>query len=329
MNLAILAFTDRGYALAQTLAAKLEGQAWRSGEPLTLYDWTAQWFPKADALIYVGAAGIAVRAIAPYVQKKDQDPAVVVVDELGTYAIPILSGHLGGANDLARQIALVLGAQPVITTATDLHQRFAVDEWARHQDCAVVETDRILPVSSRILAGETVTVTSKYPIAGSPPEGVVLGSEGQVRLSVWTDDPQALHLVPRTLVLGVGCKKNTPAETLEAVFQEFAETYGFWPQGIRQVCSITLKEHELGLQQFCKSHHWPFQVFSPEQLKQLPGPFTASEFVQKTAGVDNVCERSAVAGSEGGRLLCPKFAKTGVTLALAQVHRSFTWDWGL
>ena len=139
MTCAYIAFTARGLALAQQLAAACPGSVARGGaDGVRLTDWTAAQFAQSDALIFVGAAGIAVRAIAPHCKSKTTDPAVVVVDECGRFAVPILSGHLGGANDLARAIAAVCGAVPVITTATDAHGIFAVDEWAKHQNCMVL-----------------------------------------------------------------------------------------------------------------------------------------------------------------------------------------------
>ena len=133
MEIELLAFTDKGFALAERLAAVLGGRALRCNAPDSLAVWTQRAFSRAQALVFVGAAGIAVRAIAPYILHKAHDPAVVVVDECARFAVPILSGHLGGANALARRISACCGAAPVLTTATDANGVFAVDEWARLQ----------------------------------------------------------------------------------------------------------------------------------------------------------------------------------------------------
>ena len=168
MTRAYLAFTEKGLALAQKLASALPGTVDRCGHGGPgLADWAAEQFAHADALIFVGAVGIAVRAIAPHCRNKAVDPAVVVLDECGHFAVPILSGHLGGANDLARALAAVCGAVPVITTATDANGVFAVDAWARHQNCAVLEPGRIKRVSSRLLAG----VPGVTQAAPRPPGG--------------------------------------------------------------------------------------------------------------------------------------------------------------
>ena len=218
MKLAFLAFTEQGERLAGRLAVALGGTAQRCGASCSLSAWTSAHFPQSDGLVYIGAAGIAVRAIAPHLQSKTTDPAVVVVDACARYAIPILSGHLGGANDLARAIGRVCGALPVLTTATDVNGVFAVDEWAKRQNCRIWNPERIKTVSAKLLAGGTVTVQSAWPIAGQPPRNVHQrdNSGTDVLLDIHPSPGEALHLVPRIAVLGVGCKKNVLPQALEA-----------------------------------------------------------------------------------------------------------------
>ena len=172
MSRAYLAFTAKGEALAHRLAEALPGSVSRCGGDVTLKGWTAEHFAQDEALIFVGAVGIAVRAIAPHCRSKAADPAVVVVDEGGNFAVPLLSGHLGGANALARALAKACGAVPVITTATDVNGLFAVDLWAKAQNCAVLEPERIKRVSGALLAGQTVRYWSPWPVAGETPAGV-------------------------------------------------------------------------------------------------------------------------------------------------------------
>ena len=155
MSRAYLAFTAKGEALAHRLAEALPGSVSRCGGDVTLKGWTAEHFAQDEALIFVGAVG----------------PAVVVVDEGGNFAVPLLSGHLGGANALARALAKACGAVPVITTATDVNGLFAVDLWAKAQNCAVLEPERIKRVSGALLAGQTVRYWSPWPVAGEAPAG--------------------------------------------------------------------------------------------------------------------------------------------------------------
>lgn len=328
MTLRLLAFTDRGFALAQTLAETLGGEAARCGAPLGLAEWTAESFSQADALVFVGAAGIAVRAIAPHLRRKTTDPAVVVVDESGRFAVPILSGHLGGANDLARRISAQLGAVPVITTATDVRGLFAVDEWAKRQSCRVQNPEAIVRISSKILSGETAGIYSPWTITGQPPEHTALTAECacDVRLTVRRESGNALCLVPAIAVLGVGCRKGISPEALERAFAELLEDSGLNPLAFCKVCSIDLKQDEPGLLAFCRAHGLPFETFSAQDLTAAEGNFSASAFVRSVTGVDNVCERSAVLGS-GGTLIVKKQAGDGVTMAAALAPFSPDWRW--
>ena len=327
MICAYLAFTDTGLALAKRLAAALPGSVARCGQDGTsLAEWTGVQFVQSDALIFVGAAGIAVRAIAPHCKSKTTDPAVVVVDECGRFAVPILSGHLGGANDLARTIAAVCGAVPVITTATDAHGIFAVDEWAKHQNCMVLEPERIKLVSGKLLAGQPVYYWTDIPVTGTAPAGLFPAEAPEKADLALTLCPtgQALHLVPRIGVLGIGCKRGTSAEALEAAFAAFCARHGLAVQAVTAAASIDLKQNEPGLLSFCQAHGWPVRFYTAAQLRSAPGQFTPSPFVQSVTGVDNVCERAAVLDA-GGSLFCPKFACSGVTFALA--CRPFAPDW--
>ncbi len=139
--------------------------------------WTALAWEASDALLFVGAAGIAVRAIAPHVASKANDPAVVAIDEAGRFAVPLLSGHLGGANELAQTVARAAGAIPVITTATDVRGVWAVDTWARRAGLAVSNPEAIKRVSARLLSGGRVALYSDMPISGQSPEGVDIASD--------------------------------------------------------------------------------------------------------------------------------------------------------
>lgn len=324
----LLAFTDKGWQLAERLAGALDGRASRCGCPLSLSRWTADCFPRAGALVFVGAAGIAVRAVAPYLRDKTRDPAVVVVDEGGHWAVPILSGHLGGANDLARRIEKICGARAVITTATDVNGVFAVDEWAKRQNCVILNPEKIKVVSAALLAGKQVGICTDFPIAGNPPAGVVPceSKSCDLRLSLRSRGRDVLQLVPRIAVLGVGCRKGITREALEEALTRLLAKSGVCPQAVCAVSSIDLKKDEPGLQAFCSAHGWPLHTYPAPALAAMQGNFSSSAFVQKITGVDNVCERSAVLES-GGTLYSKKNAGNGVTMALALQPYAPDWRW--
>ncbi|MGN8690593.1 cobalamin biosynthesis central domain-containing protein, partial [Atopobiaceae bacterium HCP3S3_F7] len=175
--------------------------------------WARRRFSADDALVFVGAAGIAVRAVAPLVADKRRDPAVVSVDERGSVAVPLLSGHVGGANDLAREVARATGGVAAVSTATDVRGLLAVDAWAAEQGLDLLEWDLAKEVSARLLAGEPVGFASDVPVAGELPAGFV---RGEVELGVCvTRDParspfaRTLHLIVRDVTVGVGCRRGT------------------------------------------------------------------------------------------------------------------------
>lgn len=333
MKLAYLAFSETGYELAQRLAAGLGGIAYRSGRPLGAAGWTEEHFAKEDGLVFVGAAGIAVRAIAPYVADKTTDPAVVVIDEKALHVIPILSGHLGGANDLARSIAHLTGAACVITTATDINGVFAVDEWAKRQGCRLIESERIVGVSGALLGGGTVTVKSPWEIAGEMPEGIRLidactdaDAHADVTLDAFSKDSDTLHIAAPVCTLGIGCRKGTGKEAIEALLEKLIEMTGLLPEAVTGVASIDLKKDEQGLLEFCADHGWEADFYTADELAGLGGGFTASDLVKTVTGVDNVCERSACARS-GGEIVVRKMSGGGVTMAVAMIDFRPTWEW--
>lgn len=320
-GVAIIAFTPRGKALGQKLAEAL-GASLSEGEPLR--DWTQENFPRRRALIFIGAAGIAVRAVAPWVKSKTEDPAVLCLDEGGRYVIPLLSGHLGGANALARELAALTGGEAVITTATDGNAVFAVDLWAKKQGLTILQPERIKVVSAALLRGEEVGVSCPYPIAGEIPAGLRLAEDGLVEISCRARHSEALQLVPRVLTLGIGCRRGTTRERLEESFARFCRERGVLCEAIAKAASIVLKQNEQGLLDFCAAHAWPLRFYTAEALRAVEGNFHASAFVRETTGVDNVCERAALA--EGGRLLEEKYVCGGVTFALGERAPRLDWS---
>jgi len=323
MNVAVITFSERGYALGKRLLSYFtqSGDAanlTRCGQG-ELAAWTKEHFGH-DALIFISSCGIAVRAVAPLLTNKTCDPAVVVIDELGGFAVSLLSGHIGGANALAVRLAHFLDAMPVVTTATDVNGVFAIDAWAAKRGLKIANPERIKWVSARLLAGETIEINCPFPISGLLPKGTRLCDKGgDVLITYRTRGrEEALRLVPPVVTLGIGCKKGISCEAVERAFGLALRKSSCHPLAVAQVCSIDLKVQEPGILEFCRAHELPYKTFSARELLAVRGVYTASAFVKQVTGVDNVCERSAVLGSgEGGRLLTGKDAGNGVTMALA------------
>ena len=278
-------------------------------------------FADVDAMVFVGSTGIAVREIAPHVRDKATDPAVVSMDELGKFVVPLLSGHIGGANDLALELANALGATPVITTATDIHKKFSVDAWAARKGYVISNLSLAKAVSAAILEGD-IPLQSEYPIVGELPGGVTLGGSGDVGISIGVSQEEpfekTLRLIPPVLHLGLGCRRGTTKEAIREAVEAVLKKYSLDRRAIKCAASIDLKQAEQGLLDFCSEWNLPVRFYTSEELRSVPGDFTSSAFVQNMTGVDNVCERAALIGAE--KLIVKKTAGNGVTVALAEEH---------
>lgn len=326
MKTNIFAFSERGSGLALRISGYYENCEIHSVEKFAVpHGFTAhksvcadmeELFREAGLLIFIGACGIAVRDIAPHLKSKTTDPAVLVLDDAGTFVIPILSGHIGGANRMARDLASRLGATPVITTATDVSGRFSVDAWAAEHGFAISSMKTAKDISAAILAGD-VPVTAEKPLPASLPAGLTAGKTGAlgIYIGIRTASPfaETLRLVPRCVTLGIGCRRAVPAEAVRGAVTAALAGAGIDRRAVCGVASIDVKRDEAGLLAFCGEWKLAPVFYSAETLAAVTGTFSDSEFVKKTVGVGNVCERAAVIC--GGTLILSKYAENGVTVA--------------
>ena len=383
MKLAIISFTENGIKLSQTVAKRL------SRRKVTLYTkcsrytaedlkvqrvkeslqvWTAQRMAEGDALLFIGACGIAVRAIAPNLTDKLHDVPVLVMDEEGQYVIPILSGHVGGANELAHELAGLMDACPVITTATDVQKKFAVDLFAKRNHLEIMNKDGIAKVSAKALAGEQLTIAVRakniecyHPkfcevceedfteaenqllreasmhkqdqeaCVVEPPLRLVPYVKNQqidIVVSETPDNKNALiWLRPRRYVVGMGCRKNKDTEELLAFYQETLEQAMVELGEVYALASIEKKKDEPGLLAISERMRIPFFTYTAEELNRVGECVHSSEFVKAQVGVDNVCERAALAGcGVSGWLIYEKHAFDGMTIAIAERNWSVILD---
>ena len=292
-------------------------------------------FDSNDVLIFVGACGIAVRKIAPYIKDKQTDPAVICIDELGTYVIPILSGHIGRANAIARYIAEQIGSTAVITTATDINGRFSVDSWAARNGFIIDDIKAAKEVSSAILE-QNIPLISEFKIAGQLPAGIRSEDGNTVRsyndnadrfrndigiyigCNIRKPFSRTLRLIPKAVHLGIGCRKGTDEDSIRQAVDKVLSEHDIDKRAVKCISSIDIKSGEKGLLDYAEHNNLPINFYSAEELNNLDGDFTSSEFVKGITGVDNVCERAAMIGAE--HLLVRKNAVNGVTIAAAIEH---------
>ena len=294
-------------------------------EPLG--QWVQEAFYKQDALVFIGSAGIAVRAIAPFLKSKQTDPAVLAVDEQGNYVIPLVSGHIGGANKLASHIAERIGAAPVITTATDINGRFAVDQWARENDLLISDMKLAKQISAHLLQGKEVGLVTAFSIVGNLPKGLTY-KESPINIEVSAARrpvrKNTLRLIPQAVVLGIGCRRGISRENIQTLAEQVLDRENLCWEAVCQVASIDIKKNEPGLLEFCQAKKLPLQTYTAKELAAARGEFSESDFVRSVTGVDNVCERAALLACGRGNLAVKKQVKDGVTLAVAIKARTYS-----
>lgn len=356
MKLCIISFTRNGALLAGRLADELgkkeletmvytkckgmekecsipseEAEGRKESRPFfvreSIGEWTEKQMGKNHGLLFIGACGIAVRAIAPQLVDKLQDSPVLVMDEQGRFVIPLLCGHVGGANELARLLSQVSGACPVITTATDIWKKFAVDLFAKKNHLYIENKEGIARVSAKVLEGQNLTLAIEpgHMEGALLPEKIQLVEyppENQVDILISADKEMgrgSLLLRPREYVLGMGCRKEKEPEKIEAFIAETLKKRKIQLWQISALASIRQKKEEPGFLQWSEKHRIPFLTFSGEELMEVTGNLASSAFVKEKVGADNVCERAALkACGQNGCLAAGKEARDGMTIAIAK-----------
>lgn len=340
MRINIIAFTECGEELAKrisNLKICFENESVDFNVVLKDKEIVKESFDRREPLVFIGACGIAIRLIAPFVKDKLTDIPVLVIDEKGMNVIPVLSGHYGGANELAGIIADAIGATAVITTATDINDKFAIDVFAKKNDLLITDKSAIAGISSKVLNGEKITFFIEKNKLGDKIRQCLLKEKDASNIFEFTDDGNVdidvcitsqninqntgkMVLIPKRYVLGIGCKKGKSFEEIEEFVLGVLKEKDIDINLVSKAASIDVKKDEEGLILFANKYKIKFVTFTKEELENVNGNFSASEFVKDTVGVDNVCERAAVKASEEmGELTVKKIAKDGITLAVCEI----------
>lgn len=292
-----------------------------------------QIFEQYDYLICIMAAGIVVRTIAPYVASKFKDPAVIVLDEKGQYVISLLSGHMGGANEMTRKLSQLIQAEPVITTATDVHEKAALDCILKELRAYTKDLrESVKSVNYGLVSGELIGLYIKGGYKVDERGFILLNGLDQQRLKEQLKDmekvvyisheaqtdfshPHLIKVVPRRLVLGVGCRKNTPIKHMLEAFDGFMERQGLDPYSIALIGSIELKKEEIAIKALAEKLEVPFQVVTKEEIIEVEHLFEGSSFVKQNVGVTCVAEPAAyLLGTR--QVIASKEKDAGITFAL-------------
>jgi cobalt-precorrin 5A hydrolase len=337
---AYIAVTEAGFTIAKMLKISLGGQILGTerhrdkidqGFP-SFSDAVDHAFKHYDELVFIMALGIVVRSTASYVKDKYSDPAIVVVDDLGLHAISFLSGHIGGANELTLKIAEVIGASPVITTATDIHGKGAFELYLRDRSIEPKPYREISKWANMNLAeGRHLWIIDENALIPLP-KGCTAGTEaklkdypkGQVLYIGERDTPELRQkckaLIPiKTLVIGLGFRKGKTQTELQKAIEETLAAYQLNFSAIKTFATIGLKAKEEGLIALSKTHNIPITIIEESAIEAVQHLFKTSAFVEETVGVKNVSEPCAYLAS-GGTLLHEKRIVDGVTVAVGRME---------
>lgn len=343
MNIAFFALTQSGTALARRLSLSLNASFFPKKEGLPLAQAVSQVWDAYDGFVFIMAAGIVVRTIAPLLKSKTKDPAVVVMDQEGAFAVSLLSGHLGGANWLAQRVARLSGGQAVITTATDVSGTLAFDLFADRNHMLIENIHMLKYISAAMVERASVDVICPYPFKGDfPPnvrvvtsakEGaapdlgsakvcVRIGHDCRTDRRLFDRWQHVLYLRPQNLWLGMGCKKNTDPAIFFQAFETFMEMHHLNRNALCGLATIGLKENEACIQELSRQTGLKVTVVANEKIQALEssGLFETSEFVRQVTGVASVCEACALIAPGAGRsrLLVNKTIFPGITFALGE-----------
>jgi cobalt-precorrin 5A hydrolase len=352
MKICVFAITRQGSGLAREIKGRLQAE----GHPVELYIWkghareaegenpiidlalqAGECFHRFDGMVMVMAAGIAVRVIAPHLTDKRSDPAVVVMDEKGSFAISLLSGHLGGANRLARDLGRLLGAVPVITTATDVNQTLALDELAQERGWKVENPEALKSVSSALVNGQRVLVLADYLHYLDPvprPDNLDLVELGELEsIQEKSLDYQAVAIIssrealphfpqptviirPAAVVVGIGCRRGASREFILEAIARGLRMAGRSRGAVRCLATIDLKKDEPGLLAAAESLRLPLQVFDRQSISAVEHDFPVSDWVRSKVGVGAVSEPVAYLAGRRPRRVLGKTRFDGVTVSV-------------
>ncbi len=298
-------------------------------------------FNRYSGHIFIMSTGIVVRMIAPLIRHKTEDPAVVVVDDGGNHAISLLSGHLGGANELARQIGAAIGARPVITTATDVNQVPAIDVLAKERNLLIENPAAIKTVNMALLTGKKILVCDPHNILQNTlPDAGRLTADELIKhvqkngqhidiedvVYVLVDDlrfdlPTAvLILRPASLIAGIGCNRNTETAEILAHLKDMLANNNLALASLKGIASIDVKADENGLILAAENLKLPLTFFNKQELNQVKNIKNPSKIVEKHVGVKSVCEAAAILATRNGTLIVPKKSTKNVTVAIARIN---------
>ncbi len=318
MKLACIAFTASGLKIAD----KIKSSACFEVDIFDKYSYKERLdsiFSKYKYIVFIASTGIAVRLSAPFLMHKSIDPAIVVVDDLGRYSISLVSGHLGGANELALKLSEILECQPIITTASDGRAIEAIDMFAKNNGLYIESLEAAKKITAMMVENKKIKLESEIElqlgydnISDKDYEAVVIVSSRQ-RIS--SETPFCI-LRPRNINIGIGCRRGKAKEDILKAIYEVFDRYDISIRSIKATGTVDIKSDEIGIIEACKELGCNMVVFDRESIGKVEHQFASSDFVKSSIGVSSVCEPCA--HLLGGKLIVPKTSMNGITIAVSK-----------
>lgn len=285
-------------------------------------------FKQFDALICIMATGIVIRSIAGVLEDKRKDPAIVVIDEKGRHTISLLSGHIGGGNQLTLEIAAKLNSCPVITTATDVQNVTALDLLSKDINAWYADFKETTKKVNRLLAEHQPVGLIQRENWVKDLRGLTLLQEEdsfdsyEVVLLISDkieelNSENMIQIVPRRYVLGIGAKKGIDFSIIQEEYLHFCRSENVHFRSIKKIASIDIKEQEAGICQLAEWLSVPFETYSAAELLSVSEKYPQSAFVKQVTGVGSVCLAAADLASNG-KVVTERYASKGVTFALGK-----------
>ncbi|NTW73214.1 MAG: cobalt-precorrin 5A hydrolase, partial [Eubacteriaceae bacterium] len=286
-------------------------------------------FATRRTLLFIMATGIVIRTIKDLIGSKDKDPAILVMDEKGFHIISLLSGHLGRANEKTNEIAGLIGADPVITTASDVSGSMAVDTFAMDHGLTINDLTAAKDITAMIINGEKVAMinNSSMEFDGSRlPENVFLVNgevsqdcQGVIAVSIKMEldlEKRYVILHPKTVIAGMGCRRNTTFEELKNALRDTFSRNNISIDSLKGIATVDLKEDEKGLMECASYFKVPLMIIPRNEILKVEDKFTGSDFVRKSIGVGSVAEPCGYLASDKGRCIEEKHRYEGITISV-------------
>ncbi|MCB2292970.1 cobalt-precorrin 5A hydrolase [Clostridium algoriphilum] len=329
MKYAVITFTKQGDEIAQSLASSINFDLYskKNRRDFNFETVSKMVMENYKGIIFISSTGIAVRAIAPYIKSKDIDPAVVVIDNSCNYVISLLSGHLGGANELTLEVSRILKAQPIITTATDNLGITAPDMVAKDNELIIEDLKKSKEIATLLIEGKKVGFFDDKGIIQTPTGysssldnifGLLcVCSKESINKGIVVDVTPTLRLIRKNIVLGIGCRKDFSSEKMQQTVIMILKESNIDFRAIKYITTVTLKKDEVAINELVNYFKCQLRIFTIDDIRPIQYKFFGSNFVEQTIGVRAVCEPCVELC--GAKIIKNKMKLNGMTLCIGEV----------